>query len=64
MKLTEPDIAFKVVFQCDGCNKTFVDSDDNINKRTYDYHTYCPKCWKLGEFESDYDDETPKNQIY
>jgi len=64
MKLTEPDIADRISFQCDGCYKTFVDSNENVNDRTYDYHTYCPECWKLGEFESDFDDETPKNQIY
>ena len=64
VKLTEPDIAERVTFQCDGCSHTFVDSDDNVNNRTYDYRTYCPECWKLGEFESDFDDETPKNQIY
>ena len=45
-------------------NLTFVDDDLNINKRTYDGRTYCPECWKLGEFEADTPDEQLKNQIY
>ena len=58
------DLAGRCAFQCDGCGHTFVDIDEKVNNRTYDYRTYCPECWKLGEFESDYNDEIPKNQIY
>lgn len=64
MRLTKPDIADRVSFQCDGCYVTFIDKDSNIDNRTYDEHTYCPECWILGEFENDGEDIPLKNQVY
>lgn len=64
MRLSEPDIADRASFQCDGCLVTFFDSDSNIHDRTFDGRTYCKECWKLGEFESDDEDTSLKNQIY
>lgn len=63
MKLSEPDIAQRVSFECDGCENTFVDNIEKVDSRTCDGHTYCPECWKLGEFESD-ETSGMKNQIY
>ena len=64
MKLTEPDIADRVSFQCDGCLVTFVEKNSNVDNRTYDGRTYCLRCWELGEFDSDTEDIALKNQIY